>query len=237
VTEDRVTMNALTKLPRYSQLERDELTAEEGDLIYNTFAKHVQVFNGIHWLSMSTWNELGAWEDLIGKFTIEESKAGNKPATVQDSDDFTVLEFSVGDVVTVNYHVLHDYKILPSGIGSDAFIHVHWYPVTGMTIGETVTWRLTWKTARGHQQGESLLGTTTGHDLVYTADKTIVAGEHMITEANAVPVIMKEADSMLMVRYELLSKTTASNIIGMQADLHYQSTNDSTLNKEPPFYY
>lgn len=205
-------------------------TAPEGAMIWNSDLKHHQIFNGTDWLVNNSYNENGSWEDLIAKFSAGVKNAANPPTETQDINDFTVLQFDKQNTVTVTYHVLHDYKP-----GSTAYIHVHWYPTTNMTAGQTVVWDFRVKVARGHNQGEKLIATPTVLFATHTADGTETAGDHMITETTT-GIDLREVDSIVMVRVEYdLTSTYPNNVVGLQADLHYQSTQETTKFRVPPF--
>lgn len=212
--------------------ERDALAPSAGMAIWNYETGHLNIYDGNNWTVNNSYSEAGSWEDMVQYLGAGDKKASNPPTEEQDADDFTVLMFDVGDVVTLKFHVLHDYKL-----GSGAYVHVHWYPKTTMAVGETVVWNITWKIAKGHGQGESLLGGTTSFDITHVADGTEIAGEHIITECSDLQAFdMIEPDAMLMVRIERAASTFGGDVIGVSCDLHYQSTQETTVNKTPPFW-
>ena len=219
--------------PTYTDTTRDALTAVTGSIIWNSDTSTHQIYDGSLWNNLMTQPVTGGWEDLIAKFSAGIKNTTFPPTEAINTSGFTVFEFGVNDIVGVEFHTTHDYKL-----GSDAFIHIHWYPKTAMTATHTVVWEVSYVVARGHQQGESLLATPTVLTLTHTADGTEVAGEHMITES-ATGFDLLEPDAIVMVKIERVTGVgfDATPVIGLQCDLHYQSAPyDGTLNKAPNFY-
>jgi len=106
-----------------------------------------------------------------------------------------------------------------------------------MNAGDTVTWRIHYIVARGHNQGESLLAARTTFDIVYTSPAGgTVAGDHIVSEASIAQAYdLKEPDTVILAEIEMLPKTFAGNVIGIQADLHYQTDREATIGKRPDF--
>lgn len=212
---------------------RDALSVSEGTSIWNTTTKHLNIFDGTNWTVNNTYSEAGSWEDLVQYMGAGEKKASNPPAELQIGE-FTLLEFDEKDQVTMHYHILHDYKL-----GSDAFVHVHWSPLRDAVpgdIGTTVVWTINYTIARGHHQGGvNNWNAPTVLTLTHTFDGTELENEHMITES-VTGFDLLEADSILTisVKYDQTS-TWGESIVGLSCDLHYESTQETTTLRVPPF--
>lgn len=204
-----------------------------GSMVWNADTGHLNIYNGTAWTVNNSYNEQGSWEDLVQYMGAGEKKASNPPNELQIGE-FTLLEFDEKDQVTMHYHVLHDYKV-----GSDAFVHVHWSPLRDAVpgdIGTTVVWTINYTIARGHHQGGvNDWATPTTLTLTHTFDGTELEHEHMITES-VTGFDLLEADSILTVsaKYDEGS-TWGDTVIGMSCDLHYESTQETTISRVPPF--
>lgn len=175
-------------------------------------------------------HDLG-WRDLVSPFT-STSPGGAAPTLVTLSNGVRLFRFGAGDSVHTSYHVDHDYAE-----GTVAYHHVHWFPETAMNAGDTVTWRISYVVARGHNQGESMLATRTSFDVVYTSPVGgTIAGDHIVSEASIAQAYdLNEPDTVILAEIEMLSKTYGGNVIGIQADLHYQTDREATIGKQPDF--
>lgn len=171
------------------------------------------------------------WRDLVSPFSAT-SVGGAAPTLVTLSNGARLLRFGAGDSVHASYHVDHDYAE-----GTLAYHHIHWFPETAMLEGETVTWRVEYVVAKGHNQGESMLAPRASFDVTYTSPVGgTVLGDHIVSEATIAQAYdLKEPDTVILAEITLLSKTTSANVIGIQADLHYQSDREVTIGKRPDF--
>jgi hypothetical protein len=171
------------------------------------------------------------WRDLVSPFTT--SAPGAAAPTLQTlPNGIRMHRFGVGDSMHASYHVDHDYAE-----GTNAYHHIHWFPETAMPAGTTVTWRIFYLVAKGHNQGESMLVTRSQFDVTYTAPVGgTIAGDHIVTESSdAQSYSLKEPDTVILAEVQLLSKTFAGNVFGIQADLHYLSDREVTVSKKPNF--
>lgn len=171
------------------------------------------------------------WRDLVAPFTSTSAGAA-APVLVTLPNGIRMYRFGVGDSMHTSYHVDHDYAE-----GTNAYHHVHWFPETAMPEGTTVTWRIHYVIAKGHNQGESMLAPRAFFDVVYTSPVGgTVIGDHIVSEASdAQSYSLKEPDTIILAEVELLSKTFAGNVFGIQADLHYLSDREVTISKKPNF--
>ena len=180
-------------------------------------------------------NRFGAgWQDLIATLT-NSNASGISPPTwkAMGSNGNYGLRFTAGDSAFAIFHVPHDWKF-----GTLAYPHIHFLVDIALTAGDTITWKLIYSIAKGHQQGESMIGPRTTITLTYTANGTEIAGEHIIlecTEADAVD--MREVDALACFEVEMdaASVTGAEEIFGLMCDLHYESDGMLTSEKAPEF--
>lgn len=207
------------------------LNSEGGNVLVGTYTQLTRATTD-HKLQVDGYllHKLG-WRDLVSPFT-NTSSGGSAPTLVNLSNGARLYRFGAGDSVHTSYHVDHDYAE-----GTDAYHHVHWLPETAMNAGDTVTWRISYVVARGHNQGESLLATRTSFDVVYTSPAGgTVAGDHIVSEASLAQAYdLKEPDTVILAEIEMVSKTFGGNVIGIQADLHYQTDREATIGKRPDF--
>ena len=171
------------------------------------------------------------WRDLVAPFT--NASAGAAAPSLQTlANGVRLYRFNAGDSMHVSYHVNHDYAE-----GTKAYHNVHWFPETAMIAGDTVTWRVYYIVAKGHNQGDSFTVSRNFFDVTYTSPVGgTIAGDHIVTESSDIEgYLLKEPDTVVLAEIQLLSKTFAGNVYGIQADLHYQSDREVTVSKRPNF--
>lgn len=171
------------------------------------------------------------WRDLVAPFSTTSPGAA-APTINTLANGIRLYRFDTGDSVHASYHVDHDYAE-----GTGAYHHIHWFPETAIPAGNTVTWRISYVVAKGHAQGESMLAARSSFDVTYTSPVGgTIAGNHIVTEASdAQAYVLKEPDTVILAEIQLLSKTFAGNVYGIQADLHYLSDREVTVSKKPDF--
>lgn len=169
------------------------------------------------------------WDDYKSKFT-SAAKGSGAPSLANIGNGHQLIQFSVGDSMFVEFHVLHSYAQ-----GTPAFMHVHWLPGTTMAVDETVTWEFSYIIARCHHQGDSLTTARTTTTVTYTGDGTEIAGEHMISEM-LTGVDLFEPDTQILLECKRIAGTYSGPIYGIQCDMHIQQNTFGTINKVPDFY-
>ena len=169
------------------------------------------------------------WRDNVQPFT-KASAGAAAPVLTTLANGVRLWAFSNNDSVHVEFHVDHD--IVPN---STCYPHVHFIGSTAMTAGQTVIWQFIYIRAKGHSQGESLLGPRTTLTLTYTADGTEIAGEHIILE-HPTGFVLREPDEMILVEYKKTGGTYGGTVYGLMGDIHYQSDRETTPNRAPNFY-
>jgi hypothetical protein len=179
---------------------------------------------------LSNQNRYGAgWQDLVAVLNNSNAAGLSPPAWKAMVNGHYGLHFSAGESAFATFHVLHDYK--PATL---AYPHVHFLVDIALTAADTITWKLHYTIAKGHQQGGILDDTPTTITLTYTATGDEAAGEHLIVEASDAQAIdLLETDSLVIMEVEMdaASVTGTEEIFGLMVDFHYQSTGTLTTDK------
>ena len=159
---------------------------------------------------------------------MKEVKAGEKRYE---------LAFVAGNLAFCDpFHVNHD--IQP---GAKVYPHVHWM-TDNTDTNDSVTWRMYYKRAKGHQQ-EAFSAEAT-MDITQSIEST--AYTHMVAEcSDAQALELYEPDELIIITLELLStsgftasKTSAGKrVFGLTVDLHYEASLIATKNKAPNFWF
>lgn len=183
------------------------------------------------------------WHDLRGHLDTDYLDADAAPHSVfiggLKAHQFTA---NVHDAY-VTFHIPHDYKI-----GTNLFFHVHWAHNSATITGGTVTWAIEVSYARGHNQGANSVFSTP--KIITVAQAAGLNLEHMIAEtagsvsggsANQLDTDIIEPDGLVVCRLyldsnDLTDSVSVPNPFAFEVDIHYQSTNVATKNKEPNFY-
>ena len=177
------------------------------------------------------YNETG-WVDNIMAFSSAQGNGTTEPNWENIGNGMYAYRFTNNEELFVYFHINHDIK--PDGL---TYPHIHWIPSVAMNAGETITWELEFVVAKGHHQGEVLNGSTTSLNLLYTADGTELAGEHMILECTDLQAFTTpEPDSVVMMKAKYTDGTYGQPVYGLMADLHYEVDRNATPNKAPNFY-
>jgi len=179
------------------------------------------------------------WKDLIAPFSSAKGRGTAEPVWADTGHGLYAMKFTINDELFVSFHVDHDYKI-----GSKAYLHVHWFPgIFGLEVGDEITFQVTYKIAKGHKQGESLIGNPITdpvivETLTYIADGTEIGGEHIVLEMDDLQAFdLLEPDTIIKVGIKLITCDNADGyIFGEMCDIHYQADRNTTPNKKPDFY-
>lgn len=169
------------------------------------------------------------WKDNVVQITPE---LGDRTRWKDIGNGIYAMQFTAGDFVTANYHVNHDYAE-----GTDAYIHAHVVCASAQQAGAKLTILVDYLIARGHSQGESLTAPTTQIEMEYIFTGNEVAGEHLVIECGDDQAFdLLEPDAIMCCKLGLGSETVTGSVYVMTLDIHYQSSGEVTLNKEPSFY-
>lgn len=181
-------------------------------------------------------NPVFGWHDLLSPTTIYEGAASNKPTFNTLVGGIRKYQFVVNDESFHEFHIPHDYAP-----GTDMYIHVHWTHNSGSVTGGSTTWGFEHTYAKGYSQ--MTFGTT--KTISVTQAAATAALTHHIAEVKLTVTSgsatqqnsdLIETDGLLLVRTYLQANTTGVNPFMMFCDLHYQSTNLATKNKNFNFW-
>ncbi|KKM06589.1 hypothetical protein LCGC14_1742470 [marine sediment metagenome] len=183
-------------------------------------------------------NPTFGWRDLKGKVT-QRNTGVSKPTHAVYRGSLRQYQFGVGKEEFFTYHIDHDH--VPD---SDIFLHVHWSHISGAVTGGSITIEYELAYAKGFNQGA--FGAPVSTTFIGTA--STVQFQHIISEvqvsaetpdANQIDSNDLEPDGII----EMRVKIDANNMTGAtpdpfihEADIHYQSTNIGTKQREPDFY-
>jgi len=195
-------------------------------------------------IKVDTASPTFGWKDLIGHIQIDA--AGLNAATLAPFIGGNVRRwaFSAGDKADLEFHIPHDY--VP---GSDLFIHYHWSH-NGTAISGNIIANMSYTYSDGYGRG------------IFTAEKTVTSTYdtvnitttpryvHRIEEvqlssaggsATLLDSALVEVDGVIGINFTM---TTTPTITGGSPnepfiffiDIHYQSTQMPTKQKNYPFY-
>lgn len=170
------------------------------------------------------------WRDLTAPPEVRGVGA-NDPTWAQiGASPFYAYKFDINDQCWFSYHTPHDLVPL-----ADIFLHAHW--ISDGTSVNPVKWEWTYMIARGfNQEAYSVAGTV----ISCTEAASGIAYQHMVTECEAISSARwSEPDAILYARLRRVTAGSPDNQNGiflLTADVHYQSTNLTTINKAPNFY-
>jgi len=215
--------------------------------IENIFVKNVTIQEKIILSNSSTDgimvdinNPTYPWRDLLGEIRTRGVGATD-PNDAVYSGGIRAFEFVENDEFWVNYHIPHDYVN-----GTDTYLHFHWSHNVGVVTGGSVNWSAEVIYAKGHDQ----MAFTTPIQINLTCSASTIQYQHMICETQLsnsggtggmIDTNLLEPDGVIMIRGFLQSNDITSSgavpdpFLHFQ-DIHYQSFNIGTKNKEPGFY-
>lgn len=212
---------------------------EEGLVVFaDDSIPGVQV-TGLHIYSDDRWHLIcpigltGHWKDNVADLTSAKSVGAGAPSYIPLNGSSYLIPDMTGSPIRrlqIAFHANHDIKQ-----GSYCWPHVHW-TTNGNNAG-TVTWRLSYQRALGHDQAN--FGPAVNIDLAH-AVAPAAAWRHFIAEgtvSGTQAIQLTEPDELIVMTLELLSNTIATDAIcGLYVDLHYEAERDGTKNKAPNFY-
>jgi len=170
------------------------------------------------------------WRDITGE-VLTRGVGATDPAWAQiGSGPFSAYQFALNDVCWMSYHVPHD--IVPNSV---IHFHAHWLP--DGTNAQPVKWQWDYTYARGFNQ-EAF--DAAGDQITAEEAAGGVAYQHMVTETLGVKLdTLNEPDGIIYVKLTRIANGATDNtdaIFLLTADVHYQSTDQSTFGKAPNFY-
>jgi len=177
------------------------------------------------------------WKDLIGNISLRGNGVNNPTWTVYRGNIFQYL-FDLNAEVWHEFHMPHDY--VPN---SDMYIHTHWsHNATDVTTGG-VAWTFDVSYAKGYNRDAFSAPVS----LSVPQSASTIQYQHMIAETQlsaASPTTYQlnsanlETDGLILVRCYLSANTLSEehSVFVHYIDIHYQSTQTATKNRNYPFY-
>ena len=182
------------------------------------------------------------WGDIIGQI-VSRGTGPTDPGWVTYQGNIKQYEFHAGDEVWITFHIPHDYKM-----GSDLYVHAHWSHTSGTVTTGSAVFGFESTYAKGYNQAQFPTAVTT------TATQAAATGatgayRHLIAEtqlstpggsASLLDTNLLEPDGLVIVRVYLSSETIdggVSSVFIHTADLHYQTTNIGTKQKNGPAFW
>lgn len=175
------------------------------------------------------------WNDITAHYDARNS-GSTRPTFGVVRDGFYGFLFSptAMNEVFITFHILHD--VIANTL---LYPHIHFMPMTA--LGGVVRFGVEYTICKGHDQAEFPATAT-----IYL-EHTISAGQqyrHIVLEASDLQAINYganlEPDTCILMRVfrdaTHPNDTYAGDIHSWQADIHYQSSNFNSKNKEPNFF-
>jgi len=173
------------------------------------------------------------YKDLLGPIDVKGAGANDPTFATITGTALSAHSFSasVMQQAWIVFHIPHDY--VP---GTDIYLHMHWLNAAAAPNTGNVIWGFEYSYARGYNR-EAFPATST---VTVTQACPATRYQHNIAETAAITIANCEVDGLLMVRVyrdaAAGGDTCTDAVFGLTADVHYQSTNLTTKNKNFPFY-
>lgn len=178
-----------------------------------------------------------AWHDLLGTLQIDPDDPNRASWAVWRSN-IRRLQFTTANAQAfVSFHLPHDYVM-----GSDLFVHIHWDHNSSTLTGGSTTWAFEYSYAKGHDQAAFPISKT----VTVLQNASLTPYQHMIAET-ALTVsggsgtqentTLIEPDGLINARVyldsnDLTDSVTVPSPFVHFCDIHYQSTNVGTKNRD-----
>lgn len=182
------------------------------------------------------------WRDIIGDTQPKATGAGTPSRAVYSGGVIGEYAFIANDICDYGFHIPHDYVL-----GTDIYLHVHWSH-NGTSISGNVVFDLYHQYAKGHNQenftAEKVVSVTYATvDIATTPRYRHRIDEVIVSGSSATATLMDrnllEPDGWLPVTLKLNTLPTiggGGKLFVHNLDVHYQSSNIGTKQKEPEFY-
>jgi hypothetical protein len=176
-----------------------------------------------------TWG----WRDLLTEVDIRGTGPNDPSFATYGATSMRFLQFSAS---TLNecfavLHIPHDY--VP---GTDVYLHTHWSNAQAVPNTGNVVWAFDYTFAKGY--GQQAFPATSNISVTQACPATRYM--HNIAETAAITISGLEVDGLLMIRCYRdaanVADTCSDPVFLHTLDLHYQSTNIATKQKNPNFY-
>lgn len=202
---------------------RDSLISESGSTVTVTGE---EVITG---RSRARTTQGGGWKDLLGPYTPRNSGPTVPVLTTVGTSIIQLPLWALDDLAYFQFHVPHDYAL-----GTDVYFHVHWF-ADGANVN-TVKWQASYFYAKGY--GFAFPLATAATVVSVTQAPTGTAYAHMIAETTAVTIADMEPDGYVLAELKRVTNggtNNTNNIFAWNLDIHYQSIEESTANRNGPW--
>jgi len=172
----------------------------------------------------------GGWRDLLGPFNPPNSGPTIPTLTQFGTTAFRKPRWALNDTGDFQYHLPHSYAL-----GTPIHFHVHWARV-GSAV-QSVRWRIEYVAARGYALGAFPVGGS-GTVVTITEAPAVASGTHQITESDPIVIADLEPDCYI---WAVLTRITnggtdnANDIFAWEMDIHHQSIEKTSLNRNGPW--
>lgn len=192
-------------------------------------------------IKLDTNNPVWGWKDIVG-FIYLDPQDPNAASFSSYRGGIKAYSFVEGKECFVDFHMPHDYAM-----GTPIYMHVHWSHNSSVVTGGSVTWAFEIMYSKGH--GQEAFNTPVIVSVVQNASS--VQHMHMVAESIAssnggsevsLNTNTLEVDGIIQCRLYLdsndITTSDASTVTPFAhfVDIHYQSTNLPTKNKNPDFW-
>jgi hypothetical protein len=176
----------------------------------------------------------GGWKDMLGDIRPRGSGVTVPTFAQVGTSNMYRYRWAIGNIQYIDFHIPHDYAI-----GTAVYFHTHWKTV-GTSIN-TVKWSGEFWYARGYGVESFAFGspgTAWSVEAAPTSPSATNGSAHMITETGAIVIPNLEPDGSIAL---VLSRVTnggtnnTDDVFCWNCDVHYQSTEETTANRNGPW--
>lgn len=171
----------------------------------------------------------GGWKDLLCHYTPRAAGLQIPALTTVGASPIQLPRWQVNDLAYYSFHIPHDYHV-----GTDVHFHVHW--MSDGTDVNPVNWQVSYYYAQG--LGPTFPIGSPATIVTFQEAATGSAYSHMITESAALTIANLEPDGFVLCELKRITNggtDNANNIFAWNMDIHYQSIEESTQNKNGPW--
>ena len=194
--------------------------------------------NGI---KINTVNPQFGWHDMLGKVT-QLNVGASKPTFATYRGGLLAFKFAASKEEYFTYHIPHDYVA-----GTDLHLHIHWSHIGALVDGGNIVFGYEITYAKGFNQAP--FGAPVTDAITGTASTTQY--QHIISElqisatapsGNQIASGDLEPDGIIIARIEVTTNNITVSGGGVpdpfihEVDIHYQTTNIGTKERESDFY-
>lgn len=189
-----------------------------------------EVFHGIQ---IDIDNPNWGWHDLVGSIEVRSGTANSPSFIDYTGTHIKAFAFSANTMneCFIVYHVPHDY--VP---GTAIHMHVHWSNAAVTPDTGDVIWGFEYMWAQGYSQQVWQFAPI----VLVTQPSSSTRYMHQIIETGPLTLAGLEVDSLICVRVfrdaSNVLDTCLDQVFAHMSDIHYQSTNMATKNKNVNFY-